>query len=632
MPYNMKNNSSSIPQRILFFFAGKWAFSIVFTILFFYVFGELSKPFFDLESIPIQLINQKLDIIKELGQQGWQKFKTIYLVVSLIGIFLSGFIIYRAFFENFISHKKDDTHEEIVDAEIVLPEFPWNKDKLQMIVGVKHTKQNLEKIKYPSWVVVPEKGMFQNFLISGGIGMGKTSCVMYPCSKQAIFYKAHDRDHKAGGLFLDVKGNFFEKILEFAKECGRQDDIILIKLGGEYKYNPLHKPHMEAIDLAERSRIVMDLFSGGAKKEAFWDTKSAQMMCECIRLMRMVNDGYVTLGDVHRIVTDESFLDEKINLLYEKEGELNAFDFNSCSSYFSGEFTTSKAVNTIDTIKACVTEMTAFFASSERIFNSFCPPKEKGAGDASKNFYGFRDVIDEGKIVVLAMNVQEYPKVSKTIAAYLKLDFQSEIIQRTVPENNLNRTRPMFFISDEYQEFVTANDGDFYGLSREARCCSIVSSQSYTSILKTLGNDKAFNTMQQNLVNKIWLRSDDKFTIDTAQLLTGKEEKEKVSKNISESASDTKRSKLFGRLVSDKQNISEGITVSLQKDFVFDEKVFTQVVEMNKAICFLAHEKGMQEPSIVHLLPFYETPISDKIFVKPVHEKKNLEKEIYMKL
>lgn len=171
------------------------------------------------------------------------------------------------------------------------------------------------------------------------------------------------------------------------------------------------------------------------------------------------------------------------------------------------------------------------------------------------------------------MNVAEYPKVSKTIAAYLKLDFQAEVQQRTVARKGLNRTRPVFFLSDEYQEFVTSNDGNFYGVSREARCCSIVASQSYTSLLKTLGDDKSFNTLQQNLINKIWLRSDDKLTIETAQLLTGREEKRRISKNISESAADTKKSRIFGRLISDKASISESITVSTQKEHTFDEKV-----------------------------------------------------------
>ena len=40
-------------------------------------------------------------------------------------------------------------------------------------------------------------------------------------------------------LVLDVKGNYYRKVLEFAKNCGRENDLIVISLGGKYKYNPL---------------------------------------------------------------------------------------------------------------------------------------------------------------------------------------------------------------------------------------------------------------------------------------------------------------------------------------------------------------------------------------------------------
>ena len=133
--------------------------------------------------------------------------------------------------------------------------------------------------------------------------------------------------------------------------------------------------------------------------------------------------------------------------------------------------------------------------------------------------------------------------------------------------------------------------------------------------MKTLGDEKAFNTLQQNLINKIWLRGDDKLTIDTAQQLTGKEEKRKYSTNISESMADAKHSKIFGGLVGNKTSVSESTNVSTQRDFVFEERVFTQVLEMFKAVCFLAHDKGMQEPSVVHLLPYFEAYVADKIRV-----------------
>lgn len=633
-----KENEKGKKQKrfnILNIISDKWMYSIVFSILFFYAYWQLSQPFLQSETMPVNFMDKiQFDPMELMGPVVWERFRKIYSIVGYVGLFLVGFIQYRSLFENFLMHKrKSSTEVQLEDSDVKAPPYPWDYTKLQFVIGLKHNKFDLILIKYPTWIIIPDVAMFQNLVITGAIGTGKTSTVMYPLCKQALFYKANMPEEKAGALILDVKGNFYEKVLEFARECGREEDIILIKLGGDIKYNPLHKPHMEPIDLAERSRTVIDLFSGGAKKEAFWDIKAGQMMAETIRLMRMVNEGYLTLSDVHKIVTNSEYLNSQLaylDSLY-SEGKLNEFDYLACTNYFYGEFSDSKAEKTIDTIKACVTEMTAFFASSERIHDSFCPPLKKPDSDKSTNFYGFRDVIDNGKIVVLAMNVQEYPKVSKTIAAYLKLDFQAEIVQRTVKDNPINKTRPMFFISDEYQEFVTANDGDFYGLSRESRCCSVVSSQSYSSISKTLGNDKSFNTLQQNLINKIWLRTDDKLTIDTAQLLTGKEEKEKISKNISESAGDAKRSKLFGKLVSGKQSVSESTTISKQKDFVFEERVFTQVVKMGKAVAYVADEEGMQEPTIVHLLPYYKPPIT-QMKIKPAKAKKAADEAVFLKL
>lgn len=96
---------------------------------------------------------------------------------------------------------------------------------------------------------------------------------------------------------------------------------------------------------------------------------------------------------------------------------------------FDNEFN-SKAETTIETIKACVTEMTSFFVSSEKMQRAFSPKTIEEC-----DFLGFEECINEGKIVVLALNAAEYPEVSKSIAAYMKLDFQSEIMQRTSKES-----------------------------------------------------------------------------------------------------------------------------------------------------------------------------------------------------
>ncbi len=61
---------------------------------------------------------------------------------------------------------------------------------------------------------------------------------MYPFTKQLIKYENFNNNKKLGMLILDVKGNYYRKVVEFANEFNRQDDIIVIELNGKYKYNP----------------------------------------------------------------------------------------------------------------------------------------------------------------------------------------------------------------------------------------------------------------------------------------------------------------------------------------------------------------------------------------------------------
>jgi len=134
------------------------------------------------------------------------------------------------------------------------------------------------------------------------------------------------------------------------------------------------------------------------------------------------------------------------------------------------------------------------------------------------------------------MNISEYKNLSKIIAAYLKLDFQTEVLSQlsfnTIPRKSV-------FISDEFHEYVTTTDSDFFAQSREAKCINIIATQSYSSIKNSLKDETATKVIIQNMINKLWFRTTDNFTIDEAQKQIGKEEKEKISTTISENAKET---------------------------------------------------------------------------------------------
>ena len=152
------------------------------------------------------------------------------------------------------------------------------------------------------------------------------------------------------------------------------------------------------------------------------------------------------------------------------------------------------------------------------------------------------------------MNISEYKNLSKIIAAYLKLDFQSEVLSRLTKPDSV---KPCCFISDEFHEYVTTTDADFLSQSREAKCINIVATQSYSSLKNSLKDTDSTKVILQNLINKLWFRTDDIYTIEEIQKLIGKEEKEKISTTISENSKETKLNFLTNRLMSTNSNLSE---------------------------------------------------------------------------
>ena len=447
-----------------------------------------------------------------------------------------------------------------------------------------------------------EKSLYQNILITGTIGTGKTSSAMYPFTKQLIEYSCNDFDNKIGMLILDVKGNYYIKVSEFAKSCNRDKDLIIIKLGGKYKYNPLHKPNLKPSVLANRLKNILLLFSPN-NSESYWLDKVESILTECIKLCRLYNNGYVTFEEIHKLVSLENYYTEKIEFLRNKfiNNEFNTEDiYNLLSSlnFFQKEFF-SLDQRTLSILKSEITRITNVFVSDYEIYNTFNPKEEE------LNFLGFEDLIKNGKIVVLNMNISEYKNLSKIIATYLKLDFQTEVMARLANNFQISK-RTVAFISDEYHEYCTTSDSEFYAQSREAKCINIVATQSYTSLLNSLNNKYSVEVIIQNLVNKFWFRTDDIFTIENAQKQIGKEDKEKEFHSISENAKETNYSYITNSFNSTDSNISESISTQVTYDFVYDTKFFTQELENFCSLAFLSDGNKIIPPKKIKLKPYFE--------------------------
>lgn len=450
-------------------------------------------------------------------------------------------------------------------------------------------------------IYLPERSLYQNILITGTIGSGKTSSAIYPFSEQLIKYNCNFSDKKLGILFLDVKGNFVNQILYYAKKYNRLSDLIIIGTDSNETYNPLNKPNLKPAVLANRLKVILSLFSPN-NSESYWLDKVEQVLSEAIKLCRLYNDGYVNFKEIHTLINNKSYFYDKVSYLKNKFhknsfNDSSLYDLYSSITFFENEFY-SLDERTISILKSEITRITNVFVSDYDILNKFSPDKN------NITFEGFNSLINDGKLVVLSMNIAEYKNLSKIMAAYLKLDFQSEVLQR-IKSDNLPSSRSVCFICDEFHEYVTSTDSDFFSQSREAKCINIVATQSYSSLLNTLNNESCVKVIIQNLINKLWFRSDDLFTIENAQKQIGKEEKEKISTTISENAKETFYNYLLNDFNSINSNISETHNKYLQTDFIYDVNSFSRDLETFSCLSFLSDGNKIITPCKLHMFPYF---------------------------
>ena len=422
---------------------------------------------------------------------------------------------------------------------------------------------------------------------------------MYPFTQQLLEYNSNHLDSKLGMLILDVKGNYYKQVKNYAEKYNLLNDLIVIELNSNVFYNPLHKPNLKPQVLANRLKTILLLFSEN-NTESYWLDKAEQILSECIKLCRLYNDGYVTFLELHKLITIPNYYKEKIEILRNLFISSNfsnnqIYELNASLDFFQKEFQTLDS-RTKNILISEITRITNIFISDYDIMSTFCAPKNK------LTFNGFDDVLKSGKIVVLNMNISEYSMLSRIIATYLKLDFQTEVITHL----SKNISKPCAFICDEYDKFASKTDGEFFSLSREAKCINIVSTQSYSSLKTTLKDDATVKVIIQNLINKIWFRTDDIFTIEEAQKQLGKEEKERISKSVSESAKETKFSYITNSLNSENSNISETYSTYTQNDFIFEFNFFTQNLETFTALTFLSNGNKIYSPKKLKMFPYFK--------------------------
>ena len=194
-----------------------------------------------------------------------------------------------------------------------LPAWPARSDDslLSLVVGEVHHPVEPSEVANPTWLTIPEQGLFTGVFIAGAVGSGKTTGCMRPFAEQLFGWQASDPRRRSAGLVLEVKGDFCHQVREILEEADRDEDYIELGLGGRWQWNPLSDWRMDAASLAGTIASLINQL-GGKSKDPFWQLAYLNFTQWVIVLHRMCPDRWVTLQDVYQCLLDPERLEAKI--------------------------------------------------------------------------------------------------------------------------------------------------------------------------------------------------------------------------------------------------------------------------------------------------------------------------------
>ena len=310
---------AGLPAPALFFFAGLW----------YAVWSFVRRPFPSLDENPLlALMNYHTP-----NFFGWVVLW--YYVSPFVVVMLSGLIaltVWKVWLEG---RRRDFA------PFAKLP--PWPLDPKQkapaIVIGEVHHPVEAREIFSPSWLTIPERGLYTGVAIFGAVGSGKTSACMNPFARQLLGWQAANPQMRAAALVLEVKGDFCHDIRQILVEAGRGQDYIELGMDSRSQWNPLSAWWLDSYSLAYTvSSLLNQLFGKG--KEPFWQQAYTNLVRWIIELHRVFPERWVTLQQVYRCAIDPELFAAKI-----EEAEKLSDDLNTGTVFIKEDVLQAQLIN-----------------------------------------------------------------------------------------------------------------------------------------------------------------------------------------------------------------------------------------------------------------------------------------------
>ena len=291
-----------LPPLLLFFFGGVW----------YAVWSFVRHPFPSLDEHPILALVQYHTPDVFTTMLVWY-YLSPFVVVMLCGVI--SVTVWKVWLEG---RRRDFA------PFAKLPPWPLSADQKApaIVIGEVHHPVEAREIFSPSWLTIPERGLYTGVAIFGAVGSGKTSACMNPFARQLLGWQAGNPHIRAAALVLEVKGDFCHDIRQILVEAGRGEDYIELGMDARSQWNPLSAWWLDSYSLAYTvSSLLNQLFGKG--KEPFWQQAYTNLVRWIIELHRVFPQRWVTLQQVYRCAIDPELFAAKIEAAEKLSDDLN---------------------------------------------------------------------------------------------------------------------------------------------------------------------------------------------------------------------------------------------------------------------------------------------------------------------
>jgi hypothetical protein len=234
-----------------------------------------------------------------------------------------------------------------------------------------------------------------------------------------------------------------------------------------------------------------------------------------------------------------------------RENEDARADFEECRAYWTQEFPNlSDRTRSIITLSFSVMIRPLITRPLRRLF---CTDSNITPEDTFK-----------GKIIVVALPVQEFRLAGRLANLAWKYCFQQAVLRRTQPGDG-SYLRPVFLWADEAQMHVTEFDAEYQAVARSAGGCTVYLVQNRESLLRVLKSASAVDSLLGNLQCKCLCQNSSIETNEWAAKLLGERWRQ-----VTSITSGGSNSLAFGA-----RTTNTGATSSEQKRFYKEPSYFT---------------------------------------------------------